>query len=157
LSPSRDRRVYWLDGYRQLTGYDTRKDGSPFTHADAAANIDKALTAIEDDRRLIESMSADERFARVVSEFRKMTPQSRMIGEVRLPSGDGGFCFFNANFDGEARLHGVGMVARAKAEWARDVGPAEQMALFCARLESDYGARRVVKDYVVRQSGAEGG
>jgi hypothetical protein len=28
-------RVFWLDGYKQLTGYTTRSDGSPFTLDDA--------------------------------------------------------------------------------------------------------------------------
>lgn len=164
LSNSGGRRVYWLDGYRQLTGYTTRKDGSPFSHADAVANIDKALTDIEDDRRLIEGMSEDERFARIMSEFRKMKVHTRMIGEVRFPSGDRGYCFFNANYDGEAQLHSVGTVARAKAQWARGVGPAEQMALFCDLLESDYASRRADKQTrslgageIARRFGAEGG
>ena len=29
-------RVFWLDGYRQLSGYTTRQDGQPFTRDDAA-------------------------------------------------------------------------------------------------------------------------
>jgi hypothetical protein len=49
-------RVFWLDGYKQLTGYTTRSDGSPFTLDDAAANIDTALTAIENDRDTVATL-----------------------------------------------------------------------------------------------------
>ena len=52
-------RVFWLDGYRQLTGYSTKNGGEPFTHPDAVANIDKALTEIEDDRALIAERQGD--------------------------------------------------------------------------------------------------
>jgi hypothetical protein len=31
-------RVFWLDGYKQLTGYTTRSDGMPFTRWDAEKN-----------------------------------------------------------------------------------------------------------------------
>lgn len=144
LSPGKrtgHARVFWLDGYRQLTGYTTRSDGTPFTHEDAARNIDKALSDIEEGRREIATLSHDERFSRVMDEFRKMEPQYRMIGEVRLPSGDSGYCFFNASFDGEVRLHDVGTVARAKAEWRKGEMGKEQLARFCDMLAADYAAR----------------
>ena len=51
-------RVFWLDGYKQLTGYTTRSDGSPFTLDDASRN--KALTSIEEGRwRIMRSDLAD--------------------------------------------------------------------------------------------------
>ncbi len=134
-------RVYWLDGYRQLTGYLTRSDGGRFTSADAAANIDKALAEVEEDRRAVEAMTVAERFARVIGEFRKMTPQSRMIGEVRFPGGDGGHCFFEAEYVGGVRLHEIGEVARAKAEWRRGERDAEHIGRFCDLLEADFAAR----------------
>lgn len=136
-------RVFWLDGYLQLTGYTTRSDGKPFTHEDAVRNIDKVLSAIEEGRCEIATLSQNERFSRVMDEFRKMEPQYRMIGEVRLPSGDSGYCFFNASFDGEVRLHGVGTVARAKAEWRKGEMGKEQLARFCDMLTSDYAARTI--------------
>jgi hypothetical protein len=139
-------RVYWLDNYKQLTGFTTKGDGSPFLHSDAVANIDKALTAIEEDRRAIQSMSLDERFFRVISEFRRMKPQYRMIGEVRHPSGDGGYCFFNAAYEGEIRLAAIGTVAKAKVQWEKGVGPADQMAAFCNTLERDYAERAKSED-----------
>jgi len=141
LSNSGGRRCYWLDGYRQLTGYTTKTGGFLFTEQDAKTNIDRALTEIEDDRRAIQSMSQDERFARVICEFRKMKTQHRMIGEVRIPCGDNGHCFFNATYDGGVKLFGVGIVARAKVLWSVSVGPQEQLALFCDALERDYAAR----------------
>lgn len=131
-------RAFWLDGYRQLTGYTTRSDGGPFTHEDAVRNIDKALAEIEDDRRSIAAMSIEERFSRVMDEFQKMEPQYRMIGEVRLPSGDGGHCFFMAEYDGEVRLHDVGTVARAKAEWRKGETSKEQMSRFCDLLQQNF-------------------
>lgn len=134
-------RVYWLDGYRQLTGYTLRSDGRPFAHEDAVANIDKVLGEAEKDRRRIAAMTVAERFARVVGQFRQMTPRSRMIGEVRFEGGDGGHCFFNAEFVGGVRLHEVGEVARAKAEWRRDEQETERMARFCDLLEADFSAR----------------
>lgn len=135
-------RVFWLDGYRQLTGYTTRSDGGRFTHDDAVSNIDKALTRIEEDRAEISELTAAERFARVIAEFRKMTPQYRMIGEVRMPCGDQGHCFFNADYEGGARLHGFGQdVARAKAGWRHGETAADQLARFCDALESDFTAR----------------
>ena len=146
LSPNRYCRVYWLDGYKQLTGYDTNSDGSPFTRADATRNIDKTLTDIEEDRRAIEAMTQDERFARVLAAFRKMKPQPRMIGEVRLAGGDGGGVFFLESYDGEARLHGIGTVARAKAAWAKGVSSEEQMATWCDLLEQDYRERHARSD-----------
>ena len=141
LSNSKGRRCYWLDGYRQLTGYTTKNGGLPFTEQDARNNIDKALTGIEDDRRAIQSMSQDDRFARVISEFRQMKPQHRMIGEVQLPCGDNGHCFFNSTYDGDVKLFGVGIVARAKVLWSIKVGPQEQLSIFCDMLEEDYRAR----------------
>jgi hypothetical protein len=135
-------RVFWLDGYRQLTGYTTRSDGAPFTHADAEANIDKALTAIEEDRAAISTMSVADRFARVMEQFRQMQVQYRMIGEVRLPCGDGGHCFFMAEFDGAARLHDIGEVAKAKEEWRHGETHAAQLARFCDALESDFARRQ---------------
>lgn len=141
--PARGNRdaVYWLDGHRQLTGYTTRKDGSRFTRNDAVRNIDEALTAVEDDRRKIEGMSEDERFARVIADFRQMEPQDRMIGGCHFPSGDGGGIFFMANYDGSVRLHGIGEVARAKVEWSRDVSPKARLNALCDRLVRDFAAR----------------
>ena len=134
-------RVFWLNGYRQLTGYTTRSDGGRFTHDDAVRNIDKALTAIEKDRASTAHLSVADRFARVMAELRKITPQYRMIGEVRLPCGDGAHCFFMAEYDGAVRLHGIGDVAKAKAEWRRDEGQAAQLARFCDAMEADFTAR----------------
>lgn len=134
-------RVFWLDGYRQLTGYTTRSDGGRFTHEDAVRNIDKALTAIEEDRAAIAPLSVADRFARVMAELRQITPQPRMIGEVRMPSGDQAHCFFMADYDGGVRLHGIGEVAKAKADWRRDEGQAAQLARFCDAMESDFEAR----------------
>lgn len=146
ISLSRDRRapsrVYWLDGYRQLTGYDTRSDGSRFTAEDAANNIDKALTEIEEDRALIAPMTVAERFARVMDQMRQMKPQYRMIGEVRMPCGDNAWCFFMADYDGGVRLHEVGQVAKAKAPWVRGEPSAGQVARFCDALEADFRARQ---------------
>jgi hypothetical protein len=146
LSPGKRNgapRTFWLDGYRQLTGYSIRKDGSPFTHEDAVLNIDRALSEVEEDRRAIAAMTPDQRFARVMVEFRKMIPQARMIGEVRLPGGDGGGVFFLADYHGEAQLFGLGTVAKANAAWRRGVGAQEQMAAFCDLLEQDYARRKV--------------
>ena len=135
-------RVFWLDAYRQLTGYTTRSDGGRFTHADAVANIERALAAIEEGRAIIAGLTVAERFARVVAEMRKITPQSRMIGEVRLPCGDGAHCFFMSDYEGGARLHGFGQdVARAKAGWRHGETAADQLARFCDALESDFTAR----------------
>lgn len=145
LSPGKRNggsRVFWLDGYVQLTGYTTRSDGSAFTHEDAVRNIDKKLTEIEEGRREIAVLSQDDRFARVMAEFRKMEPQYRMIGEVRLPSGDSGHCFFMANYDGDVRLHGFGKVASAKAEWRKGETGTDQLARFCDLLEADYARRQ---------------
>lgn len=135
-------RVYWLDGYRQLTGYSTKKGGEPFTHTDAVANIDKALTEIEGDRALMATMSQDERFTRVVAEFRQIVPQYRMIGEVHLPGGDKAHCFFMSSYEGGVHLHEIGDVARAKVGWRKDVRDKEQLVAFCDALEADYAARK---------------
>jgi hypothetical protein len=140
-------RVFWLDGYRQLTGYTTRSDGHRFTRDDAAKNIDKALTAIEQDRAAIAGFTPAERFARVMAEFRQMVPQSRMIGEVRLPCGDTGHCFFMADYEGGVHLRGFGQdVARAKARWRHGETQAAQLARFCDALEADFAARGAVND-----------
>ena len=139
--PGRDR-VFWLDGYKQLTGYTTRADGAPFTREDAARNIDRVLSAIEEDRAAAAALSIPERFARVMAEFRQMVPQYRMIGEVRQPNGDRGHCFFLAEYDGGVRLDGVGDVARAKAEWRQGETSAAQLARFCDMLEADFARRQ---------------
>ena len=135
-------RVYWLNDYRQLTGYTTKSDGSPFRHEDAVRNIDKALTEIEEDRAAIAAMTAPQRFARVMEQMRQMKPQYRMIGEVRMPGGDGGHCFFMAEYDGDVRLEGIGKVASAKAEWRHGETYEAQMARFCDALEADYATRQ---------------
>lgn len=135
-------RVFWLDGYRQLTGYTTKSDGSPFRHEDAVRNIDKALTGIEEDRAIMAGLSAADRFARVISDFREMKPQARMIGEVRHPGGDSGHCFFMADYSGDVRLEGVGVVAKAKAEWRHGETMAAQIGRFCDALEADFQKRQ---------------
>ena len=146
LSKARRRpghdRVFWLDGYRQLTGYTLRADGMPFTLIDAANNIDKVLSAIEEDRAVAAELSIPERFARVMEEFRKIKPQYRMIGEVRIPNGDMGHCFFMASYDGGVRLEGVGDVATAKAEWRQGETGAAQLNRFCDALEADFARRQ---------------
>jgi hypothetical protein len=134
-------RVFWLDGYKQLTGYTTRSDGRPFTLEDAARNIERVLTDIEEDRQVMATMTVDERFARVMAEFRKMKPQYRMIGEVRLPGGDRAHVFFMSEYDGGVTLEGIGDVAKAKAEWRLGETHAAQLGRFCATLEADYAAR----------------
>jgi plasmid stabilization system protein ParE len=134
-------RVFWLDGYRQLTGYTTNSDGSPFTLDDAARNIDKILTGIEEDRAAAAELSIPDRFARVMAEFRKMVPQHRMIGEVRQPNGDRGYCFFMSNYEGGVTLDNVA-VAEAKAKWRRDETDKEHMARFCDMLEADFARRQ---------------
>jgi hypothetical protein len=139
--PEQDR-VYWLDGYRQLTGYTTRADGMPFTREDAEKNIDKVLTQIEEDRAVAAELSIPERFARVMEEFRKIKPLDGMIGEVRIPNGDMGHVFFMANYDGGVRLEGVGDVAKARAEWRRGETSAAQLNRFCDALEADFARRQ---------------
>ena len=138
-------RVFWLDGYRQLTGYTTRRDGSPFTRADAEKHIDKVLTGIEEDRAAAADMSIADRFARVIDEFRKIKPQYRMIGEVRQPNGDRGHCFFMADYEGDITLENVGTVAKAKAKWQVGETDREQMSRFCDALEADF-ARAALQD-----------
>jgi hypothetical protein len=64
-------RVFWLDGYKQLTGYTTRSDGSPFTLDDASRNIDTALKAIEEDRAAVAILSVPQRFLRVMDRVSK--------------------------------------------------------------------------------------
>lgn len=135
-------RVFWLDGYKQLTGYKTRSDGSPFTLEDAARNIDTVLTRIEEDRAATASLSVADRFARVMAEFRQMVPQYRMIGEVRQPNGDRGHCFFMAEYDGDVSLEGVGEVAKAKAKWQQGETDKDHMARFCDMLEADFAKRQ---------------
>jgi hypothetical protein len=135
-------RVFWLDGYRQLTGYTIRGDGMPFTRWDAEKNIDKALTQIEEDRAATAELPIPDRFARVMAEFRKMVPQYRMIGEVRQPNGDRGHCFFMATYDGGVNLEGIGDVAKAKAEWRQGETDTAHMARFCDMLEADFARRQ---------------
>jgi hypothetical protein len=141
LSPGKRNgapRAYWLDGYRQLTGYILKKGNLPFTHDDAVANIEKALTEIEQGRAEVMSMNLSERFAAVMAEMRKITPQYKMIGEVHLPSGDKGHCFFLHPFTGDVNLHGVGTVAKARAEFRQGENDADQFARYCDLLEADY-------------------
>ena len=139
--PGQDR-VFWLDGYKQLTGYTTRADGAPFTREDAAKNIDKVLTRIEDDRAATADLSIADRFARVMEELRKIVPQYRMIGEVRQPNGDRAHCFFMAEYDGGVRLDGVGDVAKARAKWQQGESDKDHMARFCNALEADFARRQ---------------
>lgn len=136
-------RVFWLDGYKQLTGYTTRSDGGRFTHEDAVRNIEKTMASIEHDRQVMASMSVAERFARVMAELRQIKPQYRMIGEVRLPCGDQAHCFFMADYEGGVRLHGIGAgdIARGKANWRRGEINADQLARFCDALEADFSER----------------
>jgi hypothetical protein len=134
-------RVYWLDGYKQLTGYTTKANGSPFRHDDAARNIDKALSEIEKDRAEAAALTVDQRFARVMEQMRLIVPQYRMIGEVRLPCGDSAYCFFMAEYDGAARIEGIGDVARAKTEWRQGESSADQLRRFCDALEADFQRR----------------
>lgn len=135
-------RVFWLDGYKQLTGYTTNRDGSPFTLADAAKNIDKVLTSIEEDRAIIAPMTIAERFARVMVEFRQIAPQYRMIGEVRFPCGDRGHCFFMADYDGGVHLHGIGDVAKAAVKWRHGEMQSAQLESFLDALEADFARRQ---------------
>jgi hypothetical protein len=134
-------RVFWLDGYKQLTGYTHNSDNSPFTREDAARNIDKVLTQIEEDRAATAELSIPDRFARVMAEFRQMVPQYRMIGEVRQPNGDRGHCFFMASYDGGVSLDDV-EVAKAKAEWQQGETDTAHMARFCDMLEADFARRQ---------------
>lgn len=134
-------RVFWLDGYKQLTGYTTRSDGRPFTRDDAAKNIDKVLRQIEEDRAATANLSTADRFARVMEEFRKIVPQYRMIGEVRQPNGDRGHCFFMASYDGGVSIDNI-EVAKAKAEWRKDENDKDHMARFCDALEADFAQRQ---------------
>lgn len=135
-------RVFWLDGYKQLTGYTTRSDGRPFTREDAEKNIDKTLRLIEEDRAATADLPLADRFARVMAEFRKMVPQYRMIGEVRQPNGDRGHVFFMAEYDGGVSLKGIGDVAKGKAEWRRGETDRDHMARFCDALEADFARRQ---------------
>jgi hypothetical protein len=142
LSPGRrapdQDRVFWADGYKQLTGYTTRADGARFTRDDAAKNIHKFLTAVELDRAEMEQLSARQRFDRVMDQMRQIKPQHRMIGGVRLPGGDCGHCFFNADYDGGVDLLGIGTVASGKAEWRRGETSAAQLARFCDALDAKF-------------------
>lgn len=134
-------RVFWLDGYKQLTGYVMRSDGRPFTIEDAARNIDKVLTSIEEDRVATAKMSVPARFARVIAEMRKIVPQYRMIGEVRQPNGDRGHCFFMSSYDGGVSINDI-EVARAKAEWRQGESDKDHMARFCDALVADFDQRQ---------------
>jgi hypothetical protein len=135
-------RVFWLDGYKQLTGYTTNSDGSRFTLDDASRNIDTVLTGIEEDRAAVATMSVPQRFLRVMDEFRKMRPQYRMIGEVRQPNGDSGHVFFMASLDGAVNLKDIGEVARAEAKWCKDENSTAQHARFCDMLVADFEKRQ---------------
>lgn len=134
-------RVFWLDGYKQLTGYTTRSDGRPFTREDAERNIDKTLTQIEEDRAATADLSIADRFARVMAEFRQMVPEYRMIGEVRQPNGDRGHCFFMAEYEGGVSLDSV-EVAKARAKWQQGESNKDHMARFCDMLEADFARRQ---------------
>ena len=138
--PGQDR-VFWLDGYKQMTGYTTRADGAPFTREDAARNIDKVLTRIEEDRAATAELSIADRFARVMDEMRKIVPQYRMIGEVRQPNGDRGHCFFMAEYAGGVSLDDV-EVAEARAKWQQGESDKDHMARFCDMLEADFARRQ---------------
>jgi hypothetical protein len=118
---------------------------APFTLEDAAKNIDKILTQIEEDRAVAAELSIPERFARVMEEFRKIKPRDGMIGEVRIPNGDRGHCFFMANYDGGVHLEGVGEVAEARAPWRRDESYEGHLARFCDALEADFEWRLEVR------------
>ena len=130
-------RVFWLDGYKQLTGYSINSEGCRFTLDDAERHIDKVLTDIEEDRAAIASMSIADRFARVMTEFRQMESRYRMIGEVRMPGGDRGHVWFMSDYEGAVDLRGVGTVAKAKVAHGAD-----QMARFCDMLEADFAQRQ---------------
>jgi hypothetical protein len=134
-------RVFWLDGYKQLTGYTTRSDGRPFTLDDAAKNIDTVLARIEEDRAATADLSIAERFARVMDEMRKIVPKYRMIGEVRHPNGDRGHCFFMAEYAGGVSL-GDTEVAEARAKWRQGEADKDHMARFCDMLEADFARRQ---------------
>lgn len=135
-------RAFFLNGYKQLTGFITRQDGAAFTHQDAEANIAKFLKLAEDDRAEMDRLTVAERFARIMAEMRQMAPQYRMIGEVRLPGGDSSHCFFMADYDAGVHLHGVGTVARGKAEWRHGEPSADQLARVRAALEADFAQRQ---------------
>jgi hypothetical protein len=143
IQPSPTRRrgkplTYWLDGYRQLTGYDTRADRAPFTHEDAVRHIDEVLTDIEEGRAKIAVMTVADRFAEVMAEFRKIRPQQGMIGEIRLPCGDRGHVWFMARYSGGVHLHGIGDVAKAEVPWRYGVTPSEQLAACCDLLVANF-------------------
>jgi hypothetical protein len=135
-------RVFWLDGYKQLTGYTTRSDGRPFTLDDAAKNIDTVLARIEEDRAATADLSIAERFARVMADMRQIVPKYRMIGEVRQPNGDRGHCFFSSDYDGGVDIEGAAEVAKAKAEWRQGESDKDKMARFCDMLEADFAQRQ---------------
>lgn len=134
-------RVFWLDGYKQLTGYTTRSDGRPFTLEDAARNIEKVLASIAEDRAATASMSIAERFARVMADMRQIVPQDGMIGEVRQPNGDRGHCFFMAEYAGGVSLDDV-EVADARAKWQQGESDKDHMVRFCDMLEADFARRQ---------------
>jgi len=74
-----------------------------------------------------------------------MVPQSRMIGEVRLPCGDTGHCFFMADYSGGVSLHEVGEVARAEVKWRHEDYAKDRMAMFCDALEADFLAKQAAE------------
>lgn len=134
-------RVFWLDGYKQLTGYTTRSDGSPFTLDDASRNIDTVLTSIEEDRAATADLSIADRFDRVMNDMRQLKPQYRMIGEVREPNGDSGHCFFMAEYAGGVSLDNI-EVAQARAKWQQGESDKDHMARFCDMLVADFAKRQ---------------
>jgi hypothetical protein len=146
-------RVFWLDGYKQLTGYTTNIDGSRFTLEDAARNIDKALSLTEENRAATAELFIADRFACVMEAFRQMVPQYRMIGEVRQPNGDRGHCLFMSSYDGGVSLDNI-EVAKAKAEWRQGESDKDHMARFCDMLEDDF-AKRQQEDAASQEEGGE--
>lgn len=134
-------RVFWLDGYKQLTGYTTRSDGSPFTLDDASRNIDTVLTSIEEDRAATADLSIADRFDRVMNDMRQLKPRYRMIGEVREPNGDSGHCFFMAEYAGGVSLDNI-EVAQARAKWQQGESDKDHMARFCDMLVADFAKRQ---------------
>lgn len=135
-------RAFFLNGYKQLTGYTTRSDGTPFTHDDAVANIDSFLTRAEADREAMNGLSIEDRFERVMAKMQGMPTRYGMIGEVRLDGGDEAHCFYLADFSGAVRLHGIGDVARGEAKCEPWRGEDDQLARFLDALRRDFHRRQ---------------
>jgi hypothetical protein len=134
-------RVFYLNGYKQLTGYATRSDGLPFTLEDAARNIDNVLTSIEEDRAATADMPIAARFARVMAEMRQIVPE-RFRGEAHKPNGDLGFCLFMEKYTGLVKLKDIGIVAEAKTEWRYGETDEDHMSRLCDMLEDDFSRRQ---------------